>query len=256
MEEYIVGYTQLIKDFEEIVNDRASYGYRKNLDENYITNSLIEQLEKKFQSIVLERDIDDILRVSWETYKAVGKTENLLGDILVIVHYRDEENEHDLLGVSTLEAKRRYYKGGKFDQLEVEQLERIESIISLSKVLLYDYEDISTFHCPLNTKTRMVTLPINICSTLKIQDTSLYNYSLPLSHQFIYRYFSGLDLVFNEHVISRVNKYINDSEEKGYGHYRYILKLRVTKNDFNTEDRIEDSISIPKDMYEHVLGRV
>jgi hypothetical protein len=102
----------------------------------------------------------------------------------------------------------------------------------------------------------MVTLPINICSKLKIQDTSLYNYCLPLSHQFIYRYFSGLDLVFNEEVISRVNKYINDSEDKGYGHYKYILKLHITKYGFNTEDRIKDSISIPNDMYEHVLDRV
>lgn len=202
-----MNYYEFINEFEEIINEEIKDAYPKYWREDSITDSLLKKLEKNFYSLELEGN-QNILRIDWQTYKATGTIENKLGDILVIVHYQDEENSHNLIGVSSLEAKRRYDGFDTFNAIKFGQLERIISNLPLSKLLLYDYEVNSIFHIPFSIKTKMVTLPTNICTALQKNDLSLYNFSLPLSLQFAHRYFSALDLDFNENIINSVNEFI------------------------------------------------
>lgn len=155
--------------------------------------------------------------------------------------------------MSTLEAKRRYEGVDTFNAIKFEQLERITDNLPLSKLLLYDYEDNCNFHIPLDMKTKMVTLPAKICSTLEKKNLSLYKFSLPLSLQFVDRYFKALDLDFNESTISSVNEFINSKNQNGP--FQFILTLHINKNGYYTGDRIGNTISISLDKYERVVDR-
>lgn len=245
--------SEFIGKFEKIINEEIHLANPRYWDEDSITHSLLKKLEQEFHSLELEIEGENTLRIDWQSYKAKGTIENKLGDILLIVDYQDEENEHSLIGVSSLEAKRRYEGVGSFDAIKFVQLERITDNIPLSKLLLYDYEDNSNFHMALDLKTKIVTIPAKICTTLGKKNLSLYNFSLPLSLQFANRYFRALDLDFNENIIKKINEYINTKNQNGL--FKFILTLHINKSGFFTGDRLGNIINIPPEKYERVVER-
>uniref|UniRef100_UPI001BB3A49A hypothetical protein n=1 Tax=Bacillus hominis TaxID=2817478 RepID=UPI001BB3A49A len=192
-------YSNFVYEFEKIIYKVIQEAFPRYWREDSITDSLLKELEKRFYSFELKEG-GNILKIEWETYKATGNLETKLGDILVIVRYQDEENSNNLIGVSSLEAKKRYDRADTFDAIKFEQLKKITDTLPLSKLLLYDYEAINIFQPPFSGKTNMVTLPSNICTALKKKNLSLYNFCLPISLQFATRYFNALDLDFNQNI--------------------------------------------------------
>ncbi|EPC8408872.1 hypothetical protein ACR3AM_003140 [Bacillus thuringiensis] len=247
-------YCDFIYEFEEIIYKVIQESFPRYWREDSITDSLLKELEKRFYSFELEGG-GHILKIEWETYKATGNLETKLGDILVIVRYQDKENSNNLIGVSSLEAKKRYDRVDTFDAIKFEQLKKITDNLPLSKLLLYDYETINNFYIPFGVKTNMVTLPSSICTALKKKNLSLYNFCLPLSLQFATRYFNALDLDFNQNVIDSVYEYINDKNQEGS--FQYILTLHISKNgDSFKGDTMSDIFNIPLEKYKKIIDIV
>ncbi len=119
-------------------------------------------MRKTFYSLELE-GYKSPLRIEWEIYKTKGSIETKLGDILVIVNYQGKES--NIMGVSSLEAKRLYKKD--FEAINFEQLKKIIGKFPFSKLLLYDYENISDFQLSSFHITKMAILPTNICLALR-----------------------------------------------------------------------------------------
>ncbi|WP_148699721.1 hypothetical protein [Candidatus Nitrososphaera evergladensis] len=179
-------------------------------DENHITYKIIETLKGKLNPdfVINSRNNTNVL---WHPYKAKGKVETDFGDIAILVNIIYDDGK-TLTGIGFLEAKRRNVHSKKFIQIKRRQLGRILKNAHYSRLLLYDYKDITQFadtsifdripgslhHSPFVPVTRSAVVPVSIALPKRITNISLYDFSLPFSYQLCFRYPNGLDLELSE----------------------------------------------------------
>ena len=228
--------------FEKIVREHVYENFPDQWDEDFITLDLLKRLRKDFNYITLNV-LKDVLRIDWQAYKFTGKPEHNYGDIgllLNIIH----RNGDKVQGVAFLEAKKRGQNNLKFPAIKIPQLSKINKMAPHSMVLLYDYEDITLFsYLPVEWKnawgtylsitpfTNAVVVPSNLIIRTGKKDTTLYKFSLPLSHQLCFRYFYGLDLEFNPKAIHVATGF---SQSKGP---KYLLVINVIHGNLNLDNQ-------------------
>lgn len=228
-----------INDFhysmEEIFKSEIEGNFPYQWDEDHITRQILRSFRKNFRRISLFGFKHEI-KINWEIYKFTGVAETIAGDIglLVNVHLK---SGNVIEGVAFIEAKKRKKDTIRFDALNKNQLKRLNRFSPFSRLLLYDYEDITQF--PLNQSylrsykdfryynfrienTFAVTIPINLVIANYSNNTNLYHLSLPFSYQLIYRYFHGLDLDYSRNAIDLFNTF-----PKSQGLPRYLMKISV-----------------------------
>lgn len=242
---------QVEKVLKSVIDDCYPYEW----DEDHLTREILKGLRKSFKQVTLFGYRYE-LNINWEVYKYTGKPEYLYGDVAVLVQIKCRNGDTSE-GVGFLEAKRRSIDSNKFDSLDYTQLENIVSIAPHALLLLYDYENITTFinsvseNSPIYylnnyddhvdeyfqwlykhgrfprslSETHSVVLPANLIHSKASKTTSLYNRSIPFSHQLCDRYLLGFDLEYDSTAINIAKGF---PQQRAYP--KYVMVIRVGQN--------------------------
>jgi hypothetical protein len=231
-------------------------------DENTITNNIIADFKKVLDSqFIIHAKRSNPSVVQWYPYKARGAVENTYGDIAIIVQISAEGLAKPIVGIGFLEAKRRYVRSKRFAKIAKPQLETILHNAPHSLILLYDYDNVTTFADnmvfgypgetikPFIPVTRSVVVPINIVLATNLRNTSLYRFSLPFSYQLAFRYLNGFDLEYEKSSFTSVTNAIRDDHHNFsiYKSPKYLLVFSVGKDGVTPSS--VDEIPVNRDLY-------
>ncbi len=216
---------------DEVVKLYPGYWLEDQLTINFLI-SVKENLSNSYLS-----DLRNGSFIKMNLFKQRGKnSETKYGDVAVIsnILYPDGTRVE---GIGYLEAKKRAVGQISFEAVKESQLKTISSNAPRAKLLLYDYEpitsfiqDYSYFLSDDNKKpttallsipiTYATALPINLALEIGNYDTNLYKFGLPLSHQIAFRYMHGQDLEFDK---SSINTSKGFADKVGLP--KYILSI-------------------------------
>lgn len=202
-------------NIEEIIHRQVKGNVPHEWDEDFITRNIVKDLRNRFADVAIE-GLKNPIRIKIHAYKFIGRREQKYGDIGVIVNLRYADGDA-LEGVGFLEAKKRAKRKMQFEALNQNQLQRIIGNAPHSLVLLYDYDDIPHYavksdgyhpwdngledYYAWTPYTYAVVIPTNVVLKAKSNDTSLYKYASPFSHQLCFRYLFGWDLDFQQEAL-------------------------------------------------------
>jgi hypothetical protein len=192
--------------------------YPASWDENHITYSIVDMLFARCQSVSLT-GLDRPFKIIWDSRKLRLPEEADYGDIAILVRLTTWAGD-TLEGVGLLEAKRRDSGKASFSSVRVTQLKRILRKSPSSRLLLYDYDNVSS--CMDNVAapyedyfanwrsghiepyTHSVCVSTGLALSRNQFTTGLHKFGVPLAHQLVARYFRGLDLEMDEETVNAV----------------------------------------------------
>jgi hypothetical protein len=255
-----IRFSEFLGEVEESIQEIVTKSYSSSWDENHITYSITDALASKFRSTSIS-DFQRPFKTKWDAWKLRGKPERLLGDLAVIVRIKTWEGE-TLEGVGLLEAKKRAYAKSTFEAMKLPQLQKIQSNTPSSRVLLYDYDQITGFEDNLSALalssnrflewphgqyltafSHAVALPTSIALARKTKDMRLYKFAIPFSVQLCSRYLRGYDLDLGEKPVKAVKGFIDR-----LGGPKNLLLVGVSTGD----DEPSLPTGINDDLYERV----
>ena len=187
--------------------------YPASWDENQITSSIAAKFAASAGSASLD-GLDRPFKLVWDA-RTLGLPDPLaLGDIAVLVHLTTWAGE-TLEGVGFLEAKRRDQSANTFSSAKTRQLKKIVRKAPSARLLLYDYDNVST--CMDNwvaatadhsyrrglapPYTHCVSLPATTAFNQRRYTTELHKFGVPLSFQLVARYLRGFDLELDSTIV-------------------------------------------------------
>src|SRR5436190_21206477 len=112
-------FTRFLETVEDCISSAVRESCPRSWDENFITYSLCQKLisERRISVTGLNRPFE----LQWDAVKFTGKTEQLLGDLGVLVRLSGWDGEI-IEGVGLLEAKKRSRNSASFDAVKKSQL--------------------------------------------------------------------------------------------------------------------------------------
>lgn len=198
---------RLEQAISEAIRDCFPYGW----EENHITFSITNALFKRNQIVSLE-GLDRPFKILWDARKLRKPEETDFGDVAVIVRLTTWAGE-TIEGVGLLEAKRRDVHKNTFSATKLTQLKRISSKAPSARLMLYDYDNVSSCmdnwsvqfedhfyrrrYGSFQPYTHCVCLPVDVAIQQGKFTTELHKFGVPLSYQLVGRYFRGFDLELN-----------------------------------------------------------
>ncbi|NEU83263.1 hypothetical protein [Nostoc sp. UIC 10630] len=249
----------LYSELENICRQQILDSYPSDWSEDYITRKIVFEYRKLFRDIQINGLSSLTIKINSAAYKFTGKSETKFGDIGLIVRITHPGNRY-FEGVTSLEAKIIHKNKRKFQEIKARQLNIISSNVQYPMLLLYDNKSIEKFHdysfFPSTAKqNHAVVVPIHIVESIirdKVPDyfsqnkaqnklpieanSSIYQFSIPLAYQILFRYFRGLDLDFNQHLIQRIKGYefedLLDIQNRTLP--QYLLLVSVSYGDFDS----------------------
>ncbi|WP_353932723.1 hypothetical protein WJM97_09105 [Okeanomitos corallinicola TIOX110] len=255
----------LYSELENIFRQQILDSYPIDWKEDYITHKIFFEYRKLFRNLQINGLSSSTISINSAAYKFSGNPERLFGDIGFIVKITDADRNH-FEGVTSLEAKIRHKKTGKFEEIKVNQLNRISKNLQYPMLLMYDYNPIDKFHdysfFPSTARrNHTAVVPINIVKSIiptvpdylkkdknsktSIDTKGIYKFSVPLAYQIIFRYFRGLDLDFDQDLI-RIMKGYENEELDAYDLREILLPkylLLVHVNYGNSETNIDFDVN-------------
>lgn len=211
-------YSEYFNWVEQSIERTIRERYPCAWDEDHITFSITEGLLKEHKYVSLE-GLDRPFKICFDARKLRKPVESSFGDVAVIVRLRTWAEEI-IEGVGLLEAKRRDVGKNTFSATKLKQLKTIESEAPSARLMLYDYDNVSScidnYHEPSvdpyypeiywrgRPSTHCVCLPIGIAIQQKKFTTDLHKFGVPLSYQLVRRYFRGFDLELNPDIVAKV----------------------------------------------------
>lgn len=238
-----MNYQEFILIVESKLQEIIKRCYPASWDENHITFTITDEFAKDFKHITID-GLERPFHVRWGAHKLRRPVEETLGDLAILVHIDTWEGE-SIEGVGILEAKLRASRNSSFKAVKKRQLQRILSRSSHSRLLLYDYSQITEFtdnvrissmwephffrdgYGKLTMYSHSATLPVGVALSVGSYNTSLYKFCMPFSIQLCTRYFRGYDLEMNPKVISDIK-----GNSGKYGGFRNLWVIGIsTSND-------------------------
>ena len=241
-------YVEFLLRVEHICSSIIRRCYPTSWNEDHITYSLTDELAQLQYVEVL--GLDRPFKITWDARKLRGAPEQQFGDIGIVVRLKSWSGE-EINGVGLLEAKRRDANSANFGAMRKRQLKTILRHTPSSRLLLYDYSQITGFgdnlvppeiwqgayqrpwlpiyQGPLPAIapcSHCLTVPTGIALSTGIYTTGLYKYGVPFSVQLCGRYLRGLDIEYRESTVSKVSQFINRS-----GGPRHLLLAGVSTGD-------------------------
>lgn len=223
---------EFCSEVEKIIANQVKGNYPVDWDEDFITRSILREFRNSFSYVEVD-GLKNTITMAWSAYKLPRPPETKFGDVAILINIRYQDGD-DIEGVGFLEAKKRDKDKITFSALKIPQLKRINKNAPHSMLLLYDYEDITKFaneiipnkdfywfYYAWTPYTYSVVVPSDIFLLTKQKNTTLYKYSLPFSYQLCFRYFSGLDLEFQEKAIEIAKGY----NEKMGANYLLVISI-------------------------------
>jgi hypothetical protein len=187
--------------------------YPSSWDESQISLSIAEKFAECAESISLD-GLDRPFKLVWDARRLRRSNGASLGDLAVLVNLTTWAGE-TLEGVGLLQAKRRDQSANTFSSAKTRQLRKIARRVPSARLLLYDYDNVSA--CMDNwvaaiadysyrrglapPYTHCVSIPAATAFTQGRYTTELHKFGVPLSFQFVARYFRGFDLELDEGII-------------------------------------------------------
>lgn len=217
------------------IQEEIENAYPFEWSEDYLSLRLAKALrELSYSQVEYINQRNNVLIIP---FKLKGTNENKFGDIAIIMDIEFKDGDK-LKGVAFLEAKMMYDNSNEYGALKKDQLERIYSNAPNSRLLLYNYNHMSTL-APSGLGTSKVTggssllpkfpvtycsvLPVNTALELKQKNDRLHKASIPLSYQFSFRYLFGMDLEFDQDKIQSAQGYLQEK----YGVPSYVVAVSV-----------------------------
>jgi hypothetical protein len=244
---------------EERIQEEVENAYPTNWEEDYITRRILVALKSLSYSQV--ETLTTFNNIFITAFKLKGVREYFRGDIAFIldIEYKDGDK---IIGVAFLEAKKRYANTDEYTGIDQEQLERIYQWAPSARLLLYNYQYMSSL-APTgldNTKnkgsgvlpkipsTYTSVLPVNTAIHVKKKRESLHKFSIPLSYQYAFRYLYGNDLEFKDDVVKNTLGFV---EETVLPKYVVIVTVKPSKR-ADKEASIPSQLEINRDLYSEI----
>lgn len=230
----ILKFSQIL---EQHIQDEIDSSYPINWDEDYITRRLVVAMGKLEYSQVEVRNTFN--NVFIKPFKLKGSNENKFGDLAIIMDIQFKDGD-SLKGVAYLEAKRMYNNSNEYTALDFVQLQRIYENAPNARLLLYNYQPMSTL-APTGLDTKLDTVGIlpkmpvtytsvtNLNTVLKLhlKNDRLHKISIPFSYQFAFRYLYGMDLEYDDNKLKMAQGYLSDT--LGMPTYTVIVAIKPGK---------------------------
>ena len=244
-------YTELENLFRQQILD----SYPSDWDEDYITRKILFEYRKLFRNIQINGLSSLPISINSAAYKFTGNAETRFGDIGFIVKIT-YPGSAPFEGVTSLEAKKIHKTKRKFEEIKSRQLNTISREVQYPMLLMYDNQPIEKIHdysfFPSTRKANhAVVVPIDIVESIindknssyldesknskkiSIAGKNIYNFSVPLAYQILFRYFRGLDLDFHKHLIRYTKGYQEEdlSNQLERSLPQYLLLVSVSYGD-------------------------
>jgi len=200
---------------EEKIQEVIADAYPADWDEDYITRRILVAIKSMSNSQV--EVLTSFNNIFIAAFKLKGNLEYMFGDIAFVldIEYKDGNK---LKGVAYLEAKKRYHNINEYKALDFGQLKRIYNNAPSSRLLLYNYQFMSSLAptgldnnknaasgvLPKIPATNTSVLPVNTAIHINTKTDNLHKFSIPFSYQFAFRYLFGMDLEFDEDMLNSI----------------------------------------------------
>jgi hypothetical protein len=248
------------QSLEEKIQEEIADAYPANWDEDYITRRILVAIKSMSNSQV--EVLTTFNNISIAAFKLKGNLEYAFGDIAFVldIEYKDGDK---LKGIAYLEAKKRYQNSNEYTALDFDQLKRIYDNAPSSRLLLYNYQFMSSLAptgldnnknaasgvLPKIPATNTSVLPTNTAIHINKKTDNLHKFSIPFSYQFAFRYLFGMDLEFNENMINKIIGSVSDQKLLP----KYVVMVTVKpgkKGDKEIEFRFQPTIN--KELYAEI----
>ncbi len=242
-----LSYWRLIGEIERIVKTCVPGSHPTDWVEGTVTASLLRNLAGELDDTEISGFRQgSTIRLSAFHHKGKRESENADLSILVRIARKDGSR---LEGAAFMETKLKQDRKRTFDSFRLPELKKIFRSSPFSQVLFLDYEDITSYSSnrsvqfpameyspwrggvPMTPCTYAAVVPANIVIAQHLNDTSIYGFSVPLSHQIVYRYFHGFDLDLSEQSILAAR---GQPTKKGMS--EYLLAFSVFEEGIETEE--------------------
>lgn len=222
----------LYTELENIFRQQILDSYPSDWEEDYITRKIFFEYRKLFRNIQINGLSSLTISINSAAYKFTGNPETRFGDIGFIVRIT-YPGSAPFEGFTSLEAKKIHKTTRRFEEIKGKQLNKISREVQYPMLLMYDNKPIEKIHdysfFPSTRKANhAVVVPIDIVKLIinekypsyldedknhkkiSIDGKNIYNFSVPLAYQILFRYFRGLDLDFNQDLIRYMKGYQNE----------------------------------------------
>lgn len=241
-------YGTFVAQVEDLMQAIIRRCFPTSWDENHLTFSIVDGLAGNFAAVKILAP-DRPFKVIWGVHKLRGQIEQAFGDLAILVSLKFWDGDR-IEGVGVLEAKKRAVGNSSFDAYRIKQLQKIRRRAPHSRVLLYDYSQITGFadnlamhslreparyaewqpgYAAFTPFSYCVVVPTDIVLEKRTCTTDLYKFSIPFSVQLCARYLRGYDLELDATSIKEIKGF---SDRYGY---RYLLLVGVSVGDQEPE---------------------
>ncbi len=252
---------------ENIFRQQILDSYPVDWKEDYITREILFEYRKLFRNIEINGLSSLPIKVNSIAYKLDGKSETEFGDIGFLIRITPR-NGSCFEGVTSLEAKKIHKATRKFQEIKGKQLNRISSNLTYPMLLMYDFHPIKKFHDysffpSISKANHAAVVPIDIVELFvkdkdpeysnkdphhqtPLDGESIYQFSVPLAYQILFRYFRGLDLDFNPKLIRSIKgwEFEDLSNEQEISLPQYLLVISVSYGDSDLSMDFDINISM------------
>jgi hypothetical protein len=233
-----LSYWRLISEIERRIKDCVPGSHPRNWDVTFITEALARSFQTGLQGVMVT-GFRSNFTITWSAYRQKGKPEAATSDLSLLVRIgRKDGTSHE--GAAFIETKVKQDHKRTFDSFKLPELKKLFRSSPFSQVLFFDYEDITSYSSnrsvlfpaleyspwrggiPVTPCTYAVVVPANTVVSRHVNDTSIYDFSVPFSYQLIYRYFHGFDLDLTEQAVQAAK---GQPTRKGFSRYLLCLTL-------------------------------
>lgn len=252
---------------ENIFRQQIIDSYPVDWKEDYITMKILFEYRKLFRNIEINGLSSLPIKVNSIAYKLDGKPETEFGDIGFLIRIT-HRNGYFFEGVTSLEAKVIHKATRKFQEIKGKQLNRISSNIKYPMLLMYDFRPIKKFHDysffpSISKSNHVAVVPIDIVELFvkdkdpeyskkdtrhktPLDGESIYQFSVPLAYQILFRYFRGLDLDFNPKLIRSIKglefEDLSNVQEISLPQYLLVISVSYGDSELSMDFDINTSI--------------
>jgi hypothetical protein len=212
-----ISYWRLIGEVERIVKARVPGSHPADWDEEAVTAGLLKSIASELDDTEVS-GFRQSFTMRLSAFRQKGKRDSASADISLLVRIVRKDGT-GLQGAAFIECKLKQDRKRTFDSFRLPELKKIFRASPFSQVLFLDYEDITSYSSnrsvqfppmeysawrggvPMTPCTYATLIPTNVVIAQHLNDTSIYSFSVPLSHQLVYRYFHGFDLDLSEQAV-------------------------------------------------------
>ncbi len=258
---------EFFRDFESFLQQELNRTLMSNKwDENTITQKIAEKFVNDWHSLEILNLDPTPAKIKSLAYRQSGKHETSSGDLAfwVKIQYPDSTI---LEGVGFLEAKRTYLEKSEksinlFNEIKLEQLDRIYKYAPHSFLLLYDHQpidtkifnyfynlDIFSSYLRLNKNLSFPTctvVPINIALEINKKTRELYKFGELFSIQVVSRFLLGKDLHFSQQIKDIFRQYQTELSEL---RTKYLIVSSVAYGD---SEPSPETVDINREIYRQI----